>query len=427
MWRMVIFLHHTITALFLTQELVVAEGVMYSAEGDHTTRNGEELTWPSAFWALVSMAVCAATEPSGSILGTPPEWGTALKCSPVVCLMNAAEILLSIRARRSESGWWRLTVRPPKYSQRYWRKTPPPDSIGAARLENNTTFRLLSFAVGPLLQGIKLFACSGILFTQLLTTCYLASFLCDELALNIIWFSAAEDGDAAPLSLAASVLNILSLPSRQEEHDANESSTVDMSRLYFSTLLAIYPSGIFIGWLASSLIFIPLPLDPNVIHWVKIIFSYMILPLYPLYTLTKNLYRHGLSWRIADITVQAFGFWGWGFTILYYLLEPNQDLLVQTRPQSLFHLYGDLLRISWLVQGSQWVMSLLHEAAKRYTDLWIVSNVGNLPDNKPVPGRIWALFPAVFVSLHFLTAIILYIAVLDPSSTLKPSWTNILG
>ncbi|KAK8015974.1 hypothetical protein PG991_008862 [Apiospora marii] len=164
----------------------------------------QELAWQSAFWAVVSIALGAATQPSGSILGMPREWGFALKCSPMMCIFNTLEVLLCIIIERQDSGW-RLAFRSTKYTD-----APNPRRLEATvgqhatrSLETNTPLRLASFILGPLLQAVKLFACSGILCTKLLAGCYLASFLSDELALNFIWLSGMKATTKRHLSVSS--------------------------------------------------------------------------------------------------------------------------------------------------------------------------------------------------------------------------------
>lgn len=73
----------------------------------------DQLSWQSAFWALVAITLSTATQPSGRIVGLPSSWVPALTCSPVFCIINAVEALNCIRIRRDPE--WTLVVAPHKY------------------------------------------------------------------------------------------------------------------------------------------------------------------------------------------------------------------------------------------------------------------------------------------------------------------------
>ncbi|KAK8076062.1 hypothetical protein PG994_003334 [Apiospora phragmitis] len=265
----------------------------------------EQLSWQSAFWAVVSIALCAATEPPGSILGMPREWGFALKCSPVMCLFNALEALLCIRIERRESRW-RLMVRSAKYTDapKPRRQEASTAQHAAGRLDTNTDFRLVSFILVPLLQSVKLFACSGILYSKLLAGCYLASFLCDELVLNFIWLSASEGHhQATPSSLVASVLSLFGhTRSREDESDAatGQSSTPESPDLLrIPAQLAVDVSIGAMSWFTCSLFFVLLFVEPYLDDWISIICILFLAPAGAIFIAVKRVWRDGLTLRVV--------------------------------------------------------------------------------------------------------------------------------
>lgn len=59
-------------------------------------------------------------------------------------------------------------------------------------LQQNTAVRIILIILhliilGPVLQAVKLFACSGIAYTQAVAAAFLASFVRDEVVLALLW------------------------------------------------------------------------------------------------------------------------------------------------------------------------------------------------------------------------------------------------
>lgn len=228
----------------------------------------------------------------------PREWGFALKFSPVMCVFNALEALLFIRVERREPGWWRLAFRSTKYTgATNPRRLEAMAGQHAARsLETNISLSLASF--------IKLFACSGVLYTKLLAGCYLGSFLSDEVALNLIWLSAAESHhQAAPASLVASVFSMLGYSRRQEDEPADalsQSSTSQSPNLLRNlAMLALDVSITTISFFISSLFFVLLFVEPNLVTWIKAI-CVLLLLIGAIVAAIKRIWRDGLTLRVAQ-------------------------------------------------------------------------------------------------------------------------------
>lgn len=122
--------------------------------------SSNQLSWQSAFWGLVGIALNTIFQPSGRILGLPSSWGPALKCSPIFCIANLLQDLNSIRIVQRDSSDWILIVVPHKYHA-----DEESDHTDVAALQRNTLFRIIAFTLGPVLQGTKLYACRNILDT----------------------------------------------------------------------------------------------------------------------------------------------------------------------------------------------------------------------------------------------------------------------
>lgn len=179
---------------------------------DEAPDNGAEMIWQYAFWAIVAIALGAETQPSGIILGMPPGWGFALKCSPVMCLWNAIEALQCIRIERKPA--WRLSIQSAKYSAS---SRQVARDGGTAQTGGSTVVRGVLFVLGPLPQAIKPFACTGIPHSKVLATYYLARFICDELVLNLIKLTGSSSQDVASFGVMASMFYFSREASKQPE------------------------------------------------------------------------------------------------------------------------------------------------------------------------------------------------------------------
>jgi hypothetical protein len=160
----------------------------------HQAVSPQPVSWQSAFWGLIAIALNTMCQPSGKVLNMPSEYSFALKSSPFVCAANSVLSLATL-------------------SYYLWKK---PNLIGAIQqlmkdrckdasisLENsfaslcdNTTFRVGLFVLGALPQTIKLCAMGGIPMTQAYVVMFTISFLLDE-ALLALGRKASDTTDSA--------------------------------------------------------------------------------------------------------------------------------------------------------------------------------------------------------------------------------------
>lgn len=438
------------------------------ADGD----GGEqELTWQSAFWAVVSIALGAATQPSGSILGMPREWGFALKCSPVMCIFNTIEVLLCIRIEQQDPGW-RLAFRSTKYTgapnPRHLEATA--DRHAARSLETNTTLRLASFILGPLLQAVKLFACSGIPCTKLLAGCYLASFLSDELALNFIYLSGAEGHhQVTPVSLVASVSSLLGYSRKKEDEPiatepiattSQEATSESPDLLRAPAQLAVDLSIAAMSWFTCSLIFVLLSIEPYLDDWISIICILFLGPIYGIFAVARRIWRDGLTLRVVwQLAVEGMVY-GNVMIICSKGLEKGQGIVLMESSTRRLYSPGTPFW-AWYAQGAGTLLIAagIGMAGAKFVAAWSHSNLSPLPAEtgspelyptlgyailadsvrdltgreiwssaRPAPARLWGiLFPGACGLLHFLAALLFYYLIFDSSQKVKPGWTEVLG
>ena len=144
-----------------------------------------EVSWQSAFWALVPVALNSMTQPTGRVLGTPSTCSFYFNSSPIVCLANALEIVSKLCWRlyslRSVDAAASLTAK-----ELFEDLESPERPTRLARLKENKDVRLAIFFLGALPQIIKLYAMTGIVGTKVCASMYLGSFLIIEAIMR--WF-----------------------------------------------------------------------------------------------------------------------------------------------------------------------------------------------------------------------------------------------
>ncbi|KAF2653178.1 hypothetical protein K491DRAFT_694901 [Lophiostoma macrostomum CBS 122681] len=142
--------------------------------------NDNLVEWPSAFFALLCMALNSITQPSGRICELPYSLRFLARSSPVFCLVDSLTVLiLWIRHMI-----WHLES-PSRAASRIARSRfsdiegETDDNLTS--LERNFAFRCAVFGFGVLPQAIKIFACQGIRFVQAVAAVYLISWAIVEL------------------------------------------------------------------------------------------------------------------------------------------------------------------------------------------------------------------------------------------------------
>ncbi|KAL4778786.1 hypothetical protein BJX76DRAFT_362391 [Aspergillus varians] len=147
-----------------------------------------EISWPTIFFWMLSLAINSAAQPTGRILGTSYRHQSILRSSPIICAFDAIHALAS---------WVTFTVSPIQ--------PPAPDTLSirlaATRIllprfsdENGnldskpiqsfkaqSRVRWIAFVSGTLPQAIKLFAATGVPWSKAFGAMYLVSWLLFEI------------------------------------------------------------------------------------------------------------------------------------------------------------------------------------------------------------------------------------------------------
>ena len=143
------------------------------------------VSWQSAFWALVPIALNSMTQPAGNVFAFPSvDQGFGMCSSPLVCACDALHFLVHFIGHtistRSLREAMRLTLKP------RFQNWNTGKGGSAAILRRNIIFRFSLFTLGALPQIIKLLCMQGIPVTTIIASLYFGSFLVLEIA---VYFS----------------------------------------------------------------------------------------------------------------------------------------------------------------------------------------------------------------------------------------------
>ncbi|KAG6995802.1 hypothetical protein G7Y79_00041g077540 [Physcia stellaris] len=163
--------------------VVLSASAAPTPPADPAVDTSDEVSWQSAFWALVPIALNSMTQPAGRVLGMPSKYSFYLNSSPIVCMGNALEIVSKL--------CWRTYDLNSVDAAAHWtakeifedvERPEPPTEL--EKLQENRTVRLCIFILGALPQVIKLYAMRGIVGTKVCASMYLSSFLVIEAAMR---------------------------------------------------------------------------------------------------------------------------------------------------------------------------------------------------------------------------------------------------
>ncbi|KAI9766557.1 MAG: hypothetical protein M1839_004884 [Geoglossum umbratile] len=141
------------------------------------------VSWQSAFWALVALALNAMTQPSRLDEALPGQNIFPMRCSPLVCAMDTIEAVLHI------STYLYSGQSPSEAARRYIRRRIVTDETAATAprrgdigvqttvAHSNPGWHFIVFLLSALPQGIKLLGMQGIPWTKFWGGLYLFSFL----------------------------------------------------------------------------------------------------------------------------------------------------------------------------------------------------------------------------------------------------------
>jgi len=120
------------------------------------------LSWQSAFWGLVPLALNSMVQPCGNFSDASPKTSFLLRISPVACVFDALVSILYI----FEYMFTNLAgIQEASLAWRHIRFADGPDIDEDTTVEMSPFWRCVTSALA-IAQGVKLLACTGTLVTQ---------------------------------------------------------------------------------------------------------------------------------------------------------------------------------------------------------------------------------------------------------------------
>ena len=141
----------------------------------------KEVSWPSAFCALIALALNSVAQPAGRLWpGLNQAECAILRVSPLVCLVDAVHVRFVFVSRAFQSRSWRkaqcyITRR--RFKEASAANSPTSVIHG---LQENRPFRMPLFGFGALPQSMKLMSYGGIFLPKIAASCYIGSFIIFE-------------------------------------------------------------------------------------------------------------------------------------------------------------------------------------------------------------------------------------------------------
>ena len=356
--------------------------------------SGTELTWQSVFWALVPIALNSMIQPCG--ISTPsmsPSLSFPFRVSPIFCACDALLLLVQLAKHclRTKSILVAFnTIARRRFSKSASRRGTPPTSLES--LQEIYIFRASGFVFGVLPQAIKLYACTGLWWTNIWVSLFLLSFGILEAFLNMAkyQFRGSDDIGESP------------------SHEPDEITMQEIDLMGFE--YCVLP----IAALQLACFGLPGHLDrienPRAAReddtWPFIAISASLMIASCLLDYAKTYFRVELYTRQAQIITLCYGciMLGAGYCIFAAIIS---------------NVYGVALLESWRLS----VLILLGLLLGGGLLIWIIkprSQNGRISSVSLGGAYIWMLG-------HIYITCMYYATIYKPSSTFKPSWTNYLG
>ncbi|WYZ41324.1 hypothetical protein EsH8_V_000219 [Colletotrichum jinshuiense] len=377
-----------------------------------------QLSWQSAFWALIAVALNTATQPSGRICGFPSDWGLCLKWSPVFCIINIFEALSCVSLRRGPE--WALVVAPHKYGN----DTTDSAHSDVASLQRNTLIRIVAFVLGPVLQATKLYACQGIIWIQVLAAIYLGSFLCDEVILSLLWMADSIEEQNHVTGLAEAILGSkarfpIRLPLLKVEAapEAAPEDQLQESRAASRQPMAIVASHLLLMWFVVSTI-----TGAYIKHFRVVML--IVIGMAFLGGIASGVFCGIRSYKKQRTKSQVFfdAFFGvynvlWlsAFVVSTGAKCSNMAVVGENNVID-FHGNGTRKNWAWRIGLVLWSLEISRWARMHVT----TSGPHGIPKPANVILPLWA-------GAHLAVAVAMFNFAHDPSQTYKPAWTDVLG
>ena len=342
-----------------------------------------EVSWQSAFWALVPIALNSMTQPCGEIFGLPSRYSFALRCSPIICAFDALAVacsfayLMVVQKRSPRAASRRIVA---------YRFRDVANHSGTGSLEdlkNNTTFRLVLFVLGALPQIIKLYGVHGLLWTKVWATMFLASFV---------------------------LLECLVLQLGQDRRGIDPGDEGDLA--YILSFVVVCSSLVFAFYVFSRAVFAIAEKHFGTIRWPFALGAVLLTALYFVVMCVsrgQNNKRRGLQVAVgAGVAVPTTAMLSM-MTAVYLPLTFGATVFIMLETQTLYVIAivaSVLSALAITLYTLYRVLEQLSPETARYLEFGIGT---------------------YFLLLHLCSTPLFYAFAYDPQGTVKPAWTEQLG
>ena len=347
---------------------------MLTPVADTNTDTQNQVSWQSAVWALVPIALNSMTQPSGKVLGMPSNWSFYLNSSPIVVTVKALELLFTLV--------WRIysmrSLATAAHSITQDRFSDVGGSrSGLAQLQEIKSVRLIVFVFGALPQIIKLYAMSGVLGTQICASLFFGSFLIIE---AITMWSSTYRNTMIGLDIQATNLD----------------NSIRILRRVTLGLSYAFPLCLVL-----------------IVTWIKN------LPFFTMTMLEVSL----LVFTVLSNPYESKSNEPFGKEVFYRIEWPARFIWVT------------LIRVLmlFLINVGIWELFGFHDYSILFLKPWygfvffLILIVAQSLPSEHGPTRLQRLGHLVFILIHIVTAFTTYALMYDPVGTYKPGWTNYLG
>jgi hypothetical protein len=135
------------------------------------------VSWQSAYWGLVPLAISVMAQPSGQTCGFNLRWRFYLRSSPIVCLADFIGLVLRFTIFMCGDYSFPRAMERTIDSRELQVEADP---VGGQAIERAPVLRFILFALA-VTQAVKLLSCTGIPWTQTWAYSYLIPFCAYEI------------------------------------------------------------------------------------------------------------------------------------------------------------------------------------------------------------------------------------------------------
>jgi len=392
----------------------------------------QEVSWQSAFWSLLPLALSCMTQPSGQVLQYPHQLRTYLRSSPIICAFDALAQLIRFSVYLL-SGYYTspldAATRAMRVRTRPLRDSGPQE--GFQTLETLTSVRWLIFVIGTLTQAVKLMATSGLHWTKAWGGLFLASFGVMECFIVAASFRQPPTSGSYTLLAEEDETNHALRPRWMRDARYTLERNLDLFELFWG-YLALALHCLFLGW-ASYVLLHPFINFTGLLkdETDNSLYSVTLVVWIPVIYLATLAYMCGAwiwlaLWGSGDPLAKIIGTiiglllltaFPVGLVTLFTLVEKEQVLELLTGWAITILACIGAMGISWVLGE---VLAL--DDFIRYKVLLV-----DREEEKGMEKTRWSIAAWSILGGTFSLAICYYAFRYDPKGTHKPEWTNFFG